>query len=93
MHLRTGEHEDIKKASEPAKHLKINRDHGFTWKILAHAPRNGSNRKILEAFFKSMPEGQNSDPGIVKVHVEKGNDFTASIQKGWLYSMNEIQTE
>ena len=53
MHLRTGEHEDIKKASEPAKHLKINRDHCFTWKILAHAPRNGSKRKILEAFFIS----------------------------------------
>ena len=53
FHLRTGEHEDIKKASEPAKHLKGNRDHSFSWKILAHAPRDFNKRKILEAFFIS----------------------------------------
>ena len=53
MHLRTGEHEDIKKNSEPSKHLKANREHSFTWKILAFAPRESSKRKILEAFFIS----------------------------------------
>ena len=53
MHIRTGEHEDIKKASEPSKHLKANRDHVFTWKILAFAPGDSAKRKILEAFFIS----------------------------------------
>ena len=48
--------------------------------------------KILEAFIQSMPDGHNTDPGIVKVNVEKGKDFKASIEKGWLYSMPEIQT-
>ena len=48
-HIRTREHEDIKKASEPSKHLKLNRDHSFTWKILAFAPNDGDKQKILEA--------------------------------------------
>ena len=50
-HIRTREHEDIKKASEPSKHLKLNRDHSFTWKIFA--PNDGDKRKILEALFIS----------------------------------------
>ena len=53
IHVRTGEHEDIKKNSEPSKHLKANRDHSFNWKILAFAPRDTTKRKILEAFFIS----------------------------------------
>ena len=51
IHLRTAEHEDIKKNSEPAKHLKCNRDHSFEWKIIAHAPRHDVKRKILEALY------------------------------------------
>ena len=53
LHLRTAEHEDKRKASEPAKHLKLNVDHSFSWKILAHAPKECHKRKILEAFFIS----------------------------------------
>lgn len=51
IHLRTAEHENIKKVSEPSKHLKQNRSHSFTWKILANAPRDYSKRKILEALY------------------------------------------
>ena len=41
--------------------------------------------KILEAFIKLMPEESNSDPGIIKVQVEKGKDFQASIEKARSY--------
>ena len=51
IHLRTTEHEDTKKCSEPAKHLKGNRYHSFTWKILANAPKAYAKRKILEALY------------------------------------------
>ena len=49
--LRTAEHENIKKVSEPSKQLKLNRSHSFTWKILANAPRDYHKRKILEALY------------------------------------------
>ena len=52
-HLRHAEDEDIKKASEPAKHLKGNRDHSFNWKIMAHASKDRNKRRILEALFIS----------------------------------------
>ena len=51
IHLRTTEHENIKKISEPSKHLKGNRDHSFNWRILANAPREYAKRKILEALY------------------------------------------
>ena len=51
IHLRTSEHENIKKNSEPAKHLKAHRDHSFIWKVIAHAPRDDNKRKILEALY------------------------------------------
>ena len=47
-HLRTNEHEDIKKGSEPSKHLEDNPDHSFVWKVIARAPRDNTKRKILE---------------------------------------------
>ena len=47
-HIRTRGHEDVRKVSEPSKHLKLD-----TWKILAFAPNDGDKRKILEAFFIS----------------------------------------
>ena len=53
IHARTSEHEDIKKKSEPAKHLANNVGHSFTWKILARAPSNRSKRLILEANYIS----------------------------------------
>ena len=51
IHLRTAEHENIKKVSEPSKHLKGNSGHSFTWRILANAPRDYTKRKILEALY------------------------------------------
>ena len=51
VHLRTSEHEDIKKSSEPSKHLKMNTGHSFSWKVIATAPRDLNKRKILEALF------------------------------------------
>ena len=53
IHLRTNEHENEKKASEPAKHLKANRGHSFMWKVIACAPSHDNKRKILEALFVS----------------------------------------
>ena len=52
-HLRTNEHEDIKRCSEPSRHLKDNRDHSFVWKVIARAPRDNTKRKILEALYIS----------------------------------------
>ena len=39
--------------SEPAKHLKGNPGHKFSWKILCNAPNHQSKRKILEALHIS----------------------------------------
>ena len=38
------------KDSEPAKHLKENLSHKFSWKMLFSAPENKRIRKILEDF-------------------------------------------
>ena len=51
IHLRTAEHEDLKKSSESSRHLNGNRGHSFTWKILANAPLDTDKRKILEALY------------------------------------------
>ena len=48
-HLRTDEHENVKKVSEPAKHLKANAGHSFTCKMLCNAPNTEAKRKIMEA--------------------------------------------
>ena len=48
---RWNEHEDIKKNSEPAKHLKDNPTHKFEWKILSKASKEKYKRRILETFF------------------------------------------
>jgi len=53
VHLRWEEHENVKKSSEPAKHLKGNPGHKFSWKILGNAPNHQSKRKILEALHIS----------------------------------------
>ena len=49
--IRWSEHDNIKKTSEPSKHLKVFKDHKFSWKILSNAPRGYHKRKILETFF------------------------------------------
>ena len=50
VELRWEEHENICKDFEPAKHLKENLSHKFSWKILFAEPVNKRIRKILEAF-------------------------------------------
>ena len=37
--------------SNPAKHLRDNIDHSFTWKVICNAPNRKLVRKILEAYF------------------------------------------
>ena len=49
VELRWEEHENTSKDSEPAKHLKENLSHKFSWKILFAAPENKRICKILEA--------------------------------------------
>ena len=49
--VRWKEHEDIKKTSEPAKHLKACQTHKFEWSIICKASANKTKRKILEAFL------------------------------------------
>ena len=43
------EHNDMKKESEPAKHLRDNQVHSFTWKLICMAPKLNRKRKNLEA--------------------------------------------
>ena len=48
---RWNEQENLKKDSEPAKHLFQQPGHVFQWKVLISAPMNNRKRKNLEAFF------------------------------------------
>ena len=48
---RYNEHENIKKVSEPSKHLKEHTEHKFEWRIISKAPKDKIKRKILEAYF------------------------------------------
>ena len=47
--IRWREHQDLRKDSEPAKHLGENPQHSFTWKTLMPASKNFRQRKNLEA--------------------------------------------
>ena len=49
--IRWNEHDDIRKESESAKHLRENLNHKFKWETLPQAPKNYRQRKNLEAFF------------------------------------------
>ena len=40
---------NLKKDSEPAKHLRVNREYRFKWKVLMCAPKNSKQRKNLKA--------------------------------------------
>ena len=51
---RWNEHEDIRKDSEPAKHLTNNINHKFHWTILTRAPIFNRDRKNLEASFITL---------------------------------------
>ena len=48
---RWGQHNSIKNKSNPAQHLKTNRNHSFTWRIIRNASPNDNRRKILEALY------------------------------------------
>ena len=48
---RYNEHEDKNSKSEPAKHLKENPTHKFTWTIISKAPENFRKCRVLEAYF------------------------------------------
>ena len=50
VELRWEKHGNTFKDSEPAKHLKENLSHKFSWKMLFSAPENKRIRKILEDF-------------------------------------------
>ena len=45
------EHQDVRKDSEPAKHLQNHDNHKFEWNILCRAPAHNKERKNLEACF------------------------------------------
>ena len=49
--IRCNEHEDKNCKYEPAKHLKENPTHKFTWNIISKAPENFRRRRVLEAYF------------------------------------------
>ena len=45
------EHNTPSDKSNPAKHLRDNIDHSFTWKVICNAPNRKLALKILEAYF------------------------------------------
>ena len=47
--IKWDEHEDPRKESEPAKHLRSHPGHSFSWKVLLSAPANNHVRKIMKA--------------------------------------------
>ena len=49
--IRWMEHNTPSDKSNPAKHLRDNIDHSFTWKVICNAPNRKLARKILEAYF------------------------------------------
>ena len=49
--IRWAEHEDPRKDSEVARHLRVNEDHKIEWSILVKGLQNTKIRKIYEAFF------------------------------------------
>ena len=54
--VRWNEHEDIRKESEPAEHLRKNLNHKFKWETLLQAPKNYRQRKNLEVSFIAIME-------------------------------------
>ena len=44
-------HNNLTKVSNPSKHITDNVDHKFHWSVLARAPTNTSQRKVLEAYY------------------------------------------
>ena len=51
VEVRWGEHNNSTKVSNSSKHIKDNVDHAFDWLVLARAPTNTFQRKVLEAYY------------------------------------------
>ena len=49
--MRWNEHKDKNSRSEPAKYLKKNPIHKFTWTIISKAPENVRKWRVLETYF------------------------------------------
>ena len=57
-----GEHDDCPKSLEPAKHLKENPDHTFSWSIIMNASTNARVRKKLRGFLGCIKKAQFKQP-------------------------------
>ena len=51
VEVRWAEHNNPTKVSSPSKRIKDNVDHAFHWSVLARAPTNTFQRKVLEAYY------------------------------------------
>ena len=49
--MRWDEHNNLTKVSNPSKHIKDSVDHTFHWSVLAIAPTDTFQRKVLEAYY------------------------------------------
>ena len=47
--VRSNEHNNPTKNSEPSKHVRSNINHYFRWTVISNAPKNSKTRKKLEA--------------------------------------------
>ena len=55
--VRFSEHNNPLNDSEPARHIRNNIEHSFTWLILSKAPKNTKTRKNLESSFITLLQG------------------------------------
>ena len=51
VEARWGDHSNPTKVSNPSKHIKDNVNHAFHWSVIARAPTNTFQQKVLEAFY------------------------------------------
>ena len=49
--VRWEEHNNSISKSNPLKHIKDNLDHVFNWSVLANAPKNMFQQKVLETHY------------------------------------------
>ena len=61
VEVRWGEHNNPIKVSNPSKHIKDNVDHVFHWSVIAKAPTNTFQRKVLEAYYIVLEKPSLSD--------------------------------
>ena len=51
VEVRWDEHSNPMNKSNPSKDIKDNLDHVFNWSVLANAPKNMFQRKVLETYY------------------------------------------